>query len=71
MTKSQARPSGKLFITDGDMTIDRDGFVAIKEIPLGDIIMNQLGMYWKDAKGGDELSTGYVRIWIQRGVRRG
>ena len=67
---SRARPPGKLFITDGDMTIDRDGFVAINRIPLGDVVMNQLGMYWKDARGGDELSAGYVRIWIEKGVRK-
>ena len=68
MTKSQARKPGKLFITDGDMTIDRDGFVAINEIPLGDAVMHQLGMYWKGITG-NELYVGYVRIWIERGVR--
>ena len=72
MTKkgTRAKPSGKLFITDGDMTIDRDGFVAINEIPLGDAVMQQLGMYWKGTTG-DELYVGYVRIWIERGIRRG
>ena len=56
------KPKGRLFITDGEMVLDKDNGISVGGKDMSELISIQLGENWRLGR----IDLGQVRIWIQR-----